>query len=143
MALRIERELPDASDGETSALYSDLVRFWSAGLLNHFETENGCLLARLASTGDRGLAGAGRMQREHREMEELVETMRTTSDMSRRRQALADFGRTLRAHVRWEERELFEWLQTALAPDDLDAVGAYLETHLPETPVACPMPHDA
>src|SRR5690606_38613911 len=114
MALRIRRELPAANEDEAGQLYSDLLRFWSAGLLNHFEAENGCMLARLAKREDVGLAQAGRLQREHREMIDLVEEMRGAAGMPERRDALTRFGSQLEDHIRWEERELFEWIQQEL-----------------------------
>lgn len=141
MALRIRRELPGATDDQAAELYNHLLRFWSAGLLNHFQAENGCLLARIAHRDDAGLQHAGRLQREHREMEELVEAMRSTSEMSVRRDALARFGEQLQEHIRWEERDLFEWMQAELTDEALEEIGAYLAAHLPEEPVACPMPH--
>ena len=138
LALRIQRELPGAADDEMTALYNDLLRFWSAGLLPHFEAENTCLLARLAAHQDDGLACAGRLQREHREMEALVEAMRAAQDAGERHTALARFGEALGAHIRWEEHELFEWMQARFTTDELDAVGALLAARLPEVPVACP-----
>jgi len=142
MALRIERELPKADITQMQSLYGDLVRFWSAGLLPHFGAENECLLARIAKRSDPGLRHAGRLQREHREMEDLVEAMAVAKTADDRRAALGTFGVRLREHIRWEERDLFGWLQAELSEDELDAVGAYLEAHLPEFPLACPMPHD-
>ncbi|MDO9443942.1 MAG: hemerythrin domain-containing protein [Dehalococcoidia bacterium] len=142
LALRIQRELPAATEAEMRALYGDLLRFWAAGLFPHFGAENECLLARIAGRADPGLQHAGRLQRDHREIEALVETMRTTASTDERREALARFGQTLREHVRWEESELFEWLQTTLDVAELDAIGEYLEAHLPAEPLAAPMPHD-
>lgn len=142
LALRIQRELPAATDAEMRALYGDLLRFWAAGLLPHFDAENECLLARIANRADPGLQHAGRLQRDHREIEELVETMRTATTADDRRAALARFGQALREHVRWEESELFEWLQTTLDVAELDAIGEYLAVHLPAEPLAAPMPHD-
>lgn len=142
MSLRIERELPEADVSEMQALYGDLLRFWSAGLLPHFGAENECLLARIARRDDPGLRHAGRLQRDHREMEDLVDAMAKATLPEQRREALATFGAKLRDHVRWEERELFEWIQETLDTDEMDAVGAYLEAHLPAEPIACPMPHD-
>lgn len=142
MALRIERELPGASDAEMRALYGDLLRFWSAGLFPHFTVENDCLLARLAAHADPGLAHAGRLQREHREMEDLVEEMRSAVTADDRRVALERFGARLREHIRWEERELFDWMQTSLTAEELDGVGAYLEANLPPAPMPAPTSHD-
>lgn len=142
LALRIQRELPAATEAEMRALYGDLLRFWAAGLLPHFGAENECLLARIANRADPGLQHAGRLQRDHREIEALVETMRTATTADDRRDALARFGQTLREHVRWEESELFEWLQSSFDTTELDAIGEYLESHLPAEPIAAPMPHD-
>lgn len=140
MALRIQRELPDAGDQELAGLYGDLMRFWSAGLLPHFAAEDDCLLPSLAVYQDEGLAHAGRLQREHRELEALVGTMRDAGDAAARRAALARFGEVLGAHIRWEERELLEWMQQRLTAVELDAVGALLAMRLPAVPVACPTP---
>ena len=142
LALRIERELPAADVTAMQVLYGDLVRFWSAGLLPHFGAENECLLARIANHSDAGLRHAGQLQRDHREMEDLVAAMASARTADDRRVTLQRFGSRLRDHVRWEERELFEWMQLELTSDEMDAVGAYLEAHLPAEPLACPMPHD-
>jgi len=142
MALRIERELPTADMPAMQALYADLVRFWSAGLLPHFGAENECLLARIALRSDPGLQHAGRLQRDHREMEDLVAAMAAARTADDRRSALEVFGVRLRDHIRWEERDLFEWIQQTLTTDEMDEVGRYLESHLPVDPLAAPMPHD-
>ena len=42
--------------------------------------------------------------------------------------------------IRWEERELFEWMQATLPEDDLREAGAICAARLPATPVACPTP---
>lgn len=142
LSLRIQRELPSADAEGLKVLYGDLLRFWAAGLLPHFGAENECLLARIAHHSDPGLQHAGRLQRDHREIEALVEEMRVARDADERRAALARFGVALRDHVRWEESELFEWLPGALGEAEMDAVGDYLARHLPETPLPAPMPHD-
>ncbi len=142
LALRLERELPGASVGEMQSLYGDFVRFWNGGLQPHFSCEDECLLARLAGRADPGLQHAGRLQRDHRELEGLVDAMATARTADDRKDAMTAFGRKLRDHIRWEERDLFEWLQTELGTEDLDAIGEYLAAHLPVEPLACPMPHD-
>lgn len=142
MALRINRELPGSSDADARRLYMDLAQFWSAAIQPHHLVENDALLERIAHRGDDGLQRAGRLQRDHRELEQLMEAMRAARTADERRAALTTFGNVLRDHVRWEERDLFMWMQESLPADDLDAIGAYLATHLPAEPVACPMPHD-
>lgn len=140
LALRIERELPAADERATSALVADAGRFWSAGLQPHIEVEDGALLARIAGYGDEGLALAGRLQREHRELDEAMTFVRNGGGPQGHRPALERFGVLLAAHVRWKERELFEWLQERLTAEQLDEVGEALATRLPSVPVACPTP---
>ena len=57
-----------------------------------------------------------------------------------RRGALTRFGVILGAHIRWEERELFEWLQATLSADDLREASETFAMRQPATPVACPTP---
>lgn len=140
MALRIQRELPTADEPAATALQADAVRFWTAGLQPHIDAENDALLARIAPLGDEGLAYAGRLQREHRELDEAMATVRDGSAARDRRAALVRFGALLGAHIRWEERELFEWMQATLPDDDLREAGAICAARLPSTPVACPTP---
>ncbi len=139
LALRIQRELPGADGDAVSGLVSDAGRFWAAGLQPHIEVEDGTLSSLIAARGDEGLALAGRLQREHRELDEAMTAVRT-SGTDRRRDALTRFGALLGAHVRWKERELFEWVQGRFAPEELDEVGHALATRLPVTPVVCPTP---
>jgi hypothetical protein len=132
MSLRIERELPDADADALAALYSDLVAFWSAGLLPHFRTENECLLARLVRhlpTSDEAIR---KTQTDHLSLEALVVTMRDTESDDVRRSALAEFGASLKAHIRWEESVLFETTQQQLTEPEMDALGAYINERHPE-----------
>lgn len=140
MALRIQRELPRADERATSALLADATRFWIAGLQPHIEVENDALLARIAAHGDAGLAHAGRLQREHRELDEAMTAVRNGGGGAERRAALERFGALLGAHVRWEERELFEWVQSTLSDAELRAASEAFAASLPLTPVACPTP---
>lgn len=140
LALRIQRELPRADDRAATALINDTVRFWSTGLQPHIEAENGALLSRIAARGDEGLALAGRLQREHRELDEAITLVRSGSGHTDRHAALTHFGSLLGAHIRWEERDLFEWLQSHLDEDELREAAATFATRLPATPVACPTP---
>lgn len=142
MALRIQRELPGSSDAEARKLYTDLLQFWAAAIQPHHLVEADAFLERIAHRGDAGLQRAGRLQRDHRELDGLVDAARAAMTADERRAALSSFGQVLREHVRWEEQDLFEWVQETLPAEDLDAIGAYLATNLPPDPVACPMPHD-
>lgn len=131
-ALRIERELPGASEAEVERLYSQLLRFWSRGLLPHFHTESECLLARLIRHRPVEDPQIERLHREHLSMYGLVARMRDATSGADRREALGAFGATLHDHIRWEERELFESAQAELSEGELDALGGEIAERHPK-----------
>ena len=138
MALRVQRELPAATDRDIGALSSDLLQFWDAALLAHCDVEDEARLARLAAAGDAGLASAGRLQRDHRALLSLVAALRMERAATAPRGTLVRFAETLATHIRWEERELFDAVQGWFSTQDLDAVGALLTARLPSVPVPAP-----
>lgn len=131
-ALRIERELPGASDDEVERIYSQLLQFWSRGLLPHFHTESECLLARLIRHRPLDDPQIARLHTEHLAMYGLVSRMRDATTQDERREALREFGATLHDHIRWEERELFEAVQDELSEGELDALGAEIVERHPK-----------
>ena len=133
LALRIERDVPGGPEDQLAALYSRLIAFWSAGLLPHFTAEGECLLARLVRHVPDDDERVLRVQRDHLRIEVLVASMRDASTVEARRALLLEFGETLRAHVRWEEEELFPATEATLTDQELTALGADLELRLPET----------
>lgn len=135
-ALRIERELPEASDEEVERLYSQLLQFWSRGLLPHFHTESECLLARLIHHRPVDDPQIQRLNADHLSMYGLVARMRDSTSLGERRAALREFGVTLHDHIRWEERELFEAAQAELGEAELDALGAEIAQRHPKATTA-------
>lgn len=135
LAQRIDRALPTASDEEAGVLYSQLIAFWSAGLLPHFRAEGECLLARLVRHLPHEDERVQRLHRDHLHLEALVTTMRDTEDTTARRGALLDFAEVIRTHVRWEEETLFPTTEELLTSRELNALGADLATRLPEHPL--------
>ncbi len=136
-ALRIERELPAAGDDDVERLYSQLLRFWSRGLLPHFHTESECLLARLIRHRSLGDPQIERLHSEHLAMYGLVSRMQDARTQSERREALREFGVTLHDHIRWEERDLFEAAQAELTEGELDALGDEIAARHPK-PTSAP-----
>ena len=59
---------------------------------------------------------ADRVRREHGQIRALAETVATVADAHA-------LGKLLNAHVRFEERELFELLESRLEPVELDRLG--------------------
>ncbi len=98
LAQRIDRTLPTATDDEAGALYSQLIAFWSAGLLPHFRAEGECLLARLVRHLPLDDERVERLHRDHLHLEALVATMRDARQnagplaQSRSKDALLEFA---------------------------------------------------
>jgi hypothetical protein len=141
LAQRLSRDIPEATEEQTAALYSQLIAFWSAGLLPHFRAEGECLLARLVRHLPHDDALVERLHRDHLTLEALVATMRDARQsgdplvLSLSKDALLDFAEVIRTHVRWEEETLFPTTEELLAPPELDALATDLEARLPEHPL--------
>ena len=131
-ALRIERELPGATDEQLSSLYADLLRFWVRGLLPHFHSESECLLARLIQHVSITDPAVQRLQEDHLSMQGLVARMRDAVSMADRRAALQMFGQSLRTHIHWEEATFFERVQRELPVEALNAAGAEIARRHPK-----------
>lgn len=140
LALRIQRELATAEPREASALVRDVLRYWDEAMTPHLLVEARALLPLLASKEEGGLALAGRAQREHRELTDLAAEVRG-SNVATRAGILVRFGAALSAHIRWEERELLEWVQVHLDDAGLDGVASAVAASLPAQAVPCPVPH--
>lgn len=123
LCLRIEREVPDASEVEIRSVYDALIAFWLRGLLPHFRTENECLLARLVRHVPAEDEAITRTQRDHLRIEALVAKMRDDPELEARRQALLDFALSLRGHIRWEEEILFAATEAQLTDREMSALS--------------------
>jgi hypothetical protein len=82
----------------------------------HFQIEERYLLPALDAIGEGGLAS--RVREDHAALRELLRA--GPAD----RAALARFGERLDAHIRSEEREVFEATQHRLPPAALEAIAA-------------------
>ena len=104
LALRIER-------GDNAvALLADLPGIFSNELEPHFEEEEKTLLPRLQAAGEEALVG--RTLADHKQLRLLVAQIAGGDAAS-----LQPFGELLRAHVRFEERELFVVAERVLPAD--------------------------
>lgn len=149
MALKRSRQLKPLSSEHHQAL---LVAFQlKQGLAGHAESAGAPReltgLVNLARRVEEGLLlGHGRAEEEllgchlpgpdlkrlafeHRELARLVEQARQGSPQDAR-QALSAFAELLERHVRWEERELFDAVERAMAEEELIVVGQELERRL-------------
>jgi hemerythrin-like domain-containing protein len=119
-ALRLRR-----ATGETLADALEGFReFWDHHQeKRHFEIEEELVLPRLA--GDEQWDGmAGRIRREHERIRTLAEVVGTVEEAH-------VLGELLNDHVRFEERELFELLESRLDADELHRLGEEIEAARP------------
>ena len=110
-AQRLRRACLNDNDAERAVLLDIFRQQYAAPLEQHFQLEEAWLLPHLEETrGKRLLA-------EHRELRELA------AAPSAAPLRLAD---ALIAHVRFEERELFPWLEQHLSAERLTALATRL-----------------
>lgn len=93
--------------------WSEIGRRFAQELEPHFREEEAGLLPALAKVGEAALVA--RTLREHREMRRMI----GEADASQ----LTAFAELLRAHIRFEERELFETAQRRLDQAVLNGLG--------------------
>lgn len=118
-------------DASPDVIVAYVAHFWESHLAGHFEEEERLLLPLLGESEEATLGE--RMVEEHRRILYLLTRVRNggenvTSD-------LAELARTLKAHIRFEERELFPALERQAPEAALREVGEHLEaTHLEADP---------
>jgi hemerythrin-like domain-containing protein len=75
---------------------------------------------------------------EHRS---LRESFRQAESRSMSAESLLAFAQQLSAHIRKEERRLFERIQQLMNADELEALGVRLESALRNAGTSCAMPN--
>lgn len=109
---RTARERPDAAP----ALWREVRATFAARLEPHFEIEERHLLPALDALGESALGA--RIAEDHAALRRLRDAA-SSSDA----ESLAQFGRILEQHVRFEEREVFEPMQHRLPAEALRAIA--------------------
>jgi hemerythrin-like domain-containing protein len=112
-ALRLRRATVDDLD----AAVASFREFWAEHTRRrHFEIEEELLLPALAGDTEWDEMAA-RIRRDHEQIRAQAGTLATVADAN-------SLGQLLNDHVRFEEREAFELLETRLDPDRLAELGA-------------------
>jgi len=99
--------------------------FWKNHIKPHFFQEEKILVPRMPAAHPLAV----RMLEEHDHIRELILGLDDEADI----RTLIILSDLLNAHIRFEERELFVYLEQILSPEQLDAVFTQLEKH----PVHC------
>ena len=123
IALRIKKALEKPNNYQVVINY--VLHLWDS-LKNHFNQEEENFLQ--SKNIDKENEFIKRMLNEHERFEELVN--RLSSDNDTVKEALTEFAELLNDHIRFEERELFPYVEQSLTEDELEQIGINLEkTH--------------
>jgi hemerythrin-like domain-containing protein len=124
----IDRALANPAAMETGTIQQEITRLYESELASHFEAEERFLFP-----------AAEQLE----EMTSLVDELRIEHGLIRRGVKRAEardltasdiqvFAASLSAHIRKEERELFETVQQRLTPEELERVGREIHAFLQE-----------
>ena len=135
LCVRIERASP-IGDIDIDAWQSEISLLWQSEIAIHFGAEEevlfpaACRFNELAPLIDELLA-------DHASLRESF-SLAIANQMSAAE--LTAFARSLSAHIRKEERQLFERLQKLLDQEEFTALGKQLEEALKDATQACALP---
>lgn len=87
----------------------EFVRLWDQELCDHFDQEESLLGGLLDSEK------LDRLTSEHREIRMLKDALPPSGPR---------LGEALTAHIRWEERELFPWIEATATPEQLERLAS-------------------
>ncbi len=103
-----------------------VISFFENELVPHFRDEEINLFARLPEDNKMRI----RAEEEHRKIYALIDELRSDNTSM---DALVNFSDTLEKHIRFEERELFNFLQENLSSNELaeiESAGAEVKCHV-------------
>jgi len=128
LTVQIDRALRDERGPERLTALSELAeRMWTVELRGHFEVEEQTLFPVVRNRVEPGLVE--RLISDHREIEIAFQRLRQAAEPELP-EALRTLAERLAAHIRLEERQLFEQIQQVLPHEDLAELGGRLEAEL-------------
>jgi len=124
---------------ELKAWQSEIQQHFEQEIQHHFAAEEAHLFP---------------VARQHTDLMPLVDELRAEHSQLRRyftqaaagsldRASLRQFADSLSGHIRKEERQLFEGMQKAMTPAELQSIGAGLDESFASLPEACVMPTES
>ncbi len=123
LAFRIEKGLNNQTDIQTIKDY--LLYLWHNVLIHHFWQEEQVLIEPIMQDRE-GIDLINQMHEDHRYFESIVhqfEHQYVDHD------SLSAFAERLNHHIRFEERQLFPYLERRLPKHKLDEIGSFLHKH--------------
>ena len=138
LCVRIDRASP-IRDSELAAWQAEITQLFQAEITIHFAAEEGALFPEAQKLPElvpliKELLSAHAALREGFSKAE-TQSMSATD--------LSDFAQRMSAHIRKEERQLFERMQELMSPEELTTIGRNLEEALKDASQVCAVPTDA
>ncbi len=131
LCVSIERDLPDGADPEVAErLRQRALDAWNLELQGHFAVEEEVLFPAVRSAIPQPDV-VDRLVREHREIRDEMTGLRDASGPELV-QCLRSLRERLVAHIRCEERVLFEAVQASVSESSLVDLGRRIDAMLPE-----------
>ncbi len=122
LIFRIERGLKKQSDPESIRSY--ILHSWETALIHHFWQEEK-ILPGILNQNPEGRILLKRMRQDHKAIEKLIVSLqRNFSDLP---DLLEEFGKKLTTHIRFEERELFPFIERMADEQVLERIGNFLK----------------
>ncbi|RYZ21173.1 MAG: hemerythrin domain-containing protein [Chitinophagaceae bacterium] len=116
LAWKLRQGLSRGVDARRLSAY--LQWFWEGELADHFRREEAAFHPALP-----GAPLLARMQEEHEEIEGLIHVDAQIPDAD----LLEEIAQKINDHIRFEERELFPWIEGELGPERLNALVSIVE----------------
>jgi hemerythrin HHE cation binding domain-containing protein len=122
VALEVALRLRRATDATLEQAIMHFLDFWARQGEHHFVVEERIVLLALPDDDAEWTSATRRVRDEHAEIRDRASTLPAGPSLD----ASHGLGALLRAHVRYEERELFPLLEERLSGDALVALGRAL-----------------
>ncbi|MCX8010301.1 MAG: hemerythrin domain-containing protein [Ignavibacteria bacterium] len=126
-AFNITKYIDSKNDNEVIATKHQILKFWSEHLLMHFRSEEECILPRLAKYLKSNHPLVARTLEEHIEIHKMITLLKNEETTNKLRELLKSFADTLKNHIRFEERILFEEVQKCLNEIELTQIKSEID----------------
>lgn len=113
-----------ANEASEMQMHAYIQYFWENDLRRHFHDEENILLPHLSDSDPMKI----KTLQEHKSIRELVHLIGKGQD---RTECIQQLSKMVHDHIRFEERQLFPYLEKALSSSQLNAIGEQL-TKSPE-----------
>ena len=114
---------------EPSRIINYVAHFFDTDLIFHFEEEETLLFSKLPSDNLLRLQA----EEEHKLIKFEIDALRKNSDD---KMGIENFANILEKHIRFEERELFNYLQEIFSEDELSEIAEAMEARTREHEIA-------